>query len=247
MSRTRAGRKAQETHRNFLRTVKDFAQALAEKSWKFSVEETKAMIIERTEKVTGKTEVITCNQAIGEIMNWEGRMNRNSFSNISGDGISDMLCDTFFQGAVVHTGKASYTLWVKPEPKAAIVVEPAPETEPKRDGSETLHICLNDRLHEFRDAAARAADSEMGIFADWDKDTFAVNIDSKTEYEVVLQTRQNRVFASCGCSEFSRRNRVCKHVTEVLKECFAPHFAELEATLEAETEREAWAYLNEVL
>lgn len=114
--------------------------------------------------------------------------------------------------------------------------------------AETLQICLNDRLHEFRAAASRAADFRMLVFADWDKDNFVVvNVDTKSEYKVALQTRANRVFSSCECRDFSRRSRVCKHVTEVLKECFAPHFEELNAALEAESEIEAWAYVHEVI
>jgi hypothetical protein len=114
--------------------------------------------------------------------------------------------------------------------------------------TETLQVCLNDRLDEFQSAVKRAANSTLQVFADWDKDHFVVvNRDSQTEYRVALQTRNNRIFASCGCPDFKRRSRICKHISETLKECFAPMFAELEAVLETESEREAFEYMHELV
>src|SRR5438105_9494997 len=51
--------------------------------------------------------------------------------------------------------------------------------------TETLQVCLNDRLDEFKSAAARAANCKLQVFADWDKDHFVVvNREAKTEYHV---------------------------------------------------------------
>lgn len=72
---------------------------------------TKAMVIERLALATGKKEVITFSQAYGELSMW---MNI-AFKNISEFGFSDMLAETFFQGASVVTSKAEYRLWLKPQ------------------------------------------------------------------------------------------------------------------------------------
>ena len=95
--------------------VGNFAAALAAKQWKYSIAQTKAMVIQRTSKADGSREAITCDQAIGELSLWEGRMSRNAFTNTSDDAISDMICDTFLHGATIHTAKAAYVLWNKPE------------------------------------------------------------------------------------------------------------------------------------
>lgn len=107
MSRTRAGRKSWETRVEFINEVGNFAAALAEKEWKYDLATTKAMVIMRTAKADGRREVITFSQAYSELSMWEGR----SFANNSEDGLSDMLCETFLQGAAVHTKKAEYRLW----------------------------------------------------------------------------------------------------------------------------------------
>ena len=61
MSRTRSGRLAQENHRNFLTNVGGFAAALAAKEWKFTSEQTKAMVIIRTTSGEMFGEAITFN------------------------------------------------------------------------------------------------------------------------------------------------------------------------------------------
>lgn len=111
MSRTRAGRKAQETHRDFLRNVGNFGGALAAKKWKFTSDQTKAMVIIRTKQGEIFGEAITFNQAYGDLFAWEGKRTASAFSNISEHGLSDMLAETFFQGATIVTGKAEYVLW----------------------------------------------------------------------------------------------------------------------------------------
>lgn len=108
MSRTRRGRKSWETRMNFNRTVGSFAAAYAAKEFKFSTAETKAMVIIRTDN-TGRREIITFNQAYGELSLWEGK----AFTNVSPDAFSDMLCETFKQRAVIFTRRASYRLWTK--------------------------------------------------------------------------------------------------------------------------------------
>lgn len=107
MSRTRAGRKAYQTRVDFSRNVGEVIQSFAAKQWKYSLTETKAMVITRTAKETGGREVITFAQAFGELSQWLDR----AFANISEDGLSDMLTETFLQGAEIHTGKAVYRLW----------------------------------------------------------------------------------------------------------------------------------------
>lgn len=72
---------------------------------------TKAMIIERLNYATGKTEVITFGQSYGELSMWLNV----AFKNTSEFGLSDMLAETFFQGAKIVTKKAEYRLWLKPE------------------------------------------------------------------------------------------------------------------------------------
>ncbi len=113
MSRTRDARKGHETRRNFSRSFGDFAAALAAKETKFSIEQTKAMVIIRTANGEIFGEPITFGQAYGELFAWEGKRTINAFSNISEDGLSDMLAATFFQGALVCTAKADYFLWNK--------------------------------------------------------------------------------------------------------------------------------------
>ena len=106
----RAGRKSWNTRVRFNNEVANFFIALAEKKWKYTVEQTQAISVERTAKVNGSKEVITGKQAINELSLWEGRLSRNAFSNISGDAISDMLCDILIQGSTVVTAKAEYRI-----------------------------------------------------------------------------------------------------------------------------------------
>lgn len=110
MSRSRAGRKAYETRINFNNQVGDFFRSLANAPEpKFGRDATKAMIIERVIKETKHKEVITFGEAYGELSMWFNV----AFANISPSGLSDMLAETFFQGAAVHTPKAVYRLWTR--------------------------------------------------------------------------------------------------------------------------------------
>lgn len=202
-TRNRAGRKAYETKLNNFATIKNFAAAMAEKRWKFDSATTKAMIITRTAKETGKTEVITFSQAYAELSGWADR----AFVNTSENGLSDMLAETFFQGAIVHTPKAAYQLWVKPEAKEAAAA------------AETLMINLNDRQEEFQAALKRAAASDLEVYADFERDAFVVvNHSNSHEYRVELKPVGGKALISCTCEDFKRRNRICKHQSAVLQD-----------------------------
>jgi len=87
---------------------------------------------------------------------------------------------------------------------------------------DTMLICLGDREREFTEALARADKNNLEVFHDWERDSFVVvNHDSRTEYKVTLKTTGGKVFASCECSDFSKRSRVCKHQAEVLRDAFS--------------------------
>ncbi len=108
LSRSRAGRKSWATRVNYNHAVGDAVRAMANApAPKYDGKTTKAMIIERT--ANGKTEVITFSQSYGELSMWLNR----AFANISEDGFSDMLAETFFQGATIFTAKAEYRLWLR--------------------------------------------------------------------------------------------------------------------------------------
>jgi hypothetical protein len=67
---------------------------------------------------------------------------------------------------------------------------------PKAQPVAGLGICLNERKDEFKSALKRGAESEMEVFAGWDKDTFfVVNHDKGNEYKVEFQTIENKVYA----------------------------------------------------
>ncbi|MDB5478840.1 MAG: hypothetical protein JWM96_1335, partial [Alphaproteobacteria bacterium] len=136
-ARNRAGRKSYETKLQRFETIRNFAQAMAEKKWKYDAATTKAMIIERT--ANGKTEVITFSQAYGELSMWLNV----TFANISESGLSDMLAETFMQKAAIHTRKAVYRLWVKPAVDAAAV-----EKEEAGTSADRLRLAANQALAE---------------------------------------------------------------------------------------------------
>lgn len=104
--------------------------------------------------------------------------------------------------------------------------------------TETLQICLNDRLPELISAIERAENSNLKVFADWEKDHYVVvNYDNPTkprEYRIVLQTRNMRVFASCICPDFKNRSRCCKHIAITAKECAPEDYANLETVMKKE-------------
>jgi hypothetical protein len=88
--------------------------------------------------------------------------------------------------------------------------------------AETLMICLNDREKEFTAALGRADRNNLEVFHDWEKDAFVVvNHGNRTEYKVSLKTKNGKVFASCECGDFIKRNRLCKHQAEVLRDAFS--------------------------
>lgn len=110
MSKTRAGRKAAETHKRFLRDVGNFAAAFAAKEWKYTQAETEALKIIRTARADQSNETISFSKAYGELALWEGKSPRSAFANISDLGLTDFLADEFTHGAVIHTAKAVYRL-----------------------------------------------------------------------------------------------------------------------------------------
>ena len=88
--------------------------------------------------------------------------------------------------------------------------------------TETLLICLSHREREFTAALARADKNDLDVFHDFEPDSFVVvNRGNRTEYRVVLKTIKGQVFASCECGDFIKRNRVCKHQAEVLRDAFS--------------------------
>ena len=108
MSRTRSGRKSWATRVAYTNAVGDAVRAIANAPEpKYDSKTTKAMVIERT--ANGKKEVITFSQSYGELSMWLNV----AFANISEDGFSDMLAETFLQGADIRTPKAAYRLWNK--------------------------------------------------------------------------------------------------------------------------------------
>ena len=86
----------------------------------------------------------------------------------------------------------------------------APETADKM-------ICLSERRGEFAEALIRGKNSNLEVFADWDKDVFVVvNTDNKNEYRVHLESRDGQLHAMCQCKDFEFRKRTCKHISQVL-------------------------------
>lgn len=94
----------------FERNLANFAGERAGKVWKFDSNTLKSMVIIRTKAGEIFGEAITFNQAYNDLYLWEGKRTRCAFSNISEDGLTDMLAATFFQGATVATEKAQYVL-----------------------------------------------------------------------------------------------------------------------------------------
>lgn len=81
-------------------------------------------------------------------------------------------------------------------------------------------ICLNERKAEFTDAMNRGKNSDLEVYADWDRDAWVVvNRDNKAEYRVNLESRDNQLFGDCSCKDFFYRKRICKHIGEVLTDC----------------------------
>lgn len=110
ISRTRAGRKSWNTRNQYNRAVGEAFRAIANSpEQKYGAVVTRAMIIERT--AGGKREVISFSTAYGELSMWLNV----AFCDYSEFGLSDMLAETFFQGAVIRTLKAEYRLWISPK------------------------------------------------------------------------------------------------------------------------------------
>lgn len=64
-----------------------------------------------------------------------------------------MLAETFFQKSVVHTPKAFYRLWAKPEAKSAAEIVPGNFDKPKNTNGIVTEACgcrfnWNDRFYE---------------------------------------------------------------------------------------------------
>lgn len=78
-------------------------------------------------------------------------------------------------------------------------------------------ICLSTRKTEFVEAFERGRNSNLEVYADWDKDAFVVvNSDNKAEYRVKLESHKGQLFAECECPDFTYRKRICKHISTVL-------------------------------
>jgi len=97
----------------------------------------------------------------------------------------------------------------------AEVIAPLPTQAPN------LAICLTDRKDEFRAALKRGSESDLEVFAGWDKDVFhVVNRDNKSDYRVEFEVMDGKLYSECDCKDFIYRKRVCKHISEVLQEQF---------------------------
>ncbi len=78
-------------------------------------------------------------------------------------------------------------------------------------------ICISERRSEFVEALNRGKNSDLEVYADWDKDAFVVvNRDNGAEYRVSLETRDGGLLGECQCKDFTYRKRICKHLSEVL-------------------------------
>lgn len=84
--------------------------------------------------------------------------------------------------------------------------------------AETMMICLSDRQDEYNEAVSRAADSDLELFNDFEKDSYVVvNRATSKEYRVVFKTVSGKALVSCECKDFSQRNRICKHLAYFLQ------------------------------
>lgn len=85
--------------------------------------------------------------------------------------------------------------------------------------SEETMLCLSERKEEFMSALTRAKNSDMTVYADFERDNFVVvNNDNKSEYRVKLESKHGQFYAECDCPDFKHRHRICKHISEVLTE-----------------------------
>jgi len=201
LTRQRAGRKSWNTRVRYNNAVVDAANAIANAKWKYDSKTTDAFVIERTAKAGGAVALIGFSQAFGELSGWLGK----SFANISEMGLSDMLAETFLQGASIQTLKAEYRLRLQPE------------TAFDAETAKAEMLCITERRSEFVEALTRGANSDLIVYADFEPDTFVVvNRENKKEYRVTLKTIDKILFGLCECPDFIYRKRVCKHIGEVL-------------------------------
>lgn len=71
--------------------------------------------------------------------------------------------------------------------------------EPEKAGK---MICIAERRAEFTEALTRGKNSDLEVYADWDKDAFVVvNNDNNAEYRVHLESRDGQLFGSCECPD----------------------------------------------
>jgi len=82
----------------------------------------------------------------------------------------------------------------------------------------TEMLCLTDRKQEFKQASARAEQSELYVFCDAPDRYGVVNGESKVNYGVNLKTVEGRIYADCDCADFVYRKRLCKHIAAVIDE-----------------------------
>ena len=83
---------------------------------------------------------------------------------------------------------------------------------------DTEMLCLTDRKQEFKQASARAEQSELYVFCDAPDRYGVVNGESKVNYGVNLKTVEGRIYADCDCADFVYRKRLCKHIAAVIDE-----------------------------
>lgn len=89
-------------------------------------------------------------------------------------------------------------------------------------------LCLNERKTEFADALKRAASSTLKVNRGLDQDSFVVvNKTTKREYRVKLTSNQGTVLTSCDCPDHVHRQRICKHISEVLTDVLISNIAGL--------------------
>lgn len=205
MSRTTAARKGHETRRKFLRSFGNFAAALAAKETKFSIEQTKAMVIERTAKATGKREVITFNQAYGELSMWSKNTFKDVFDEDNSElGFSDLLTEAFLEGKTITTAKAVYTLWQRAE----VVKE--------RKSSENKNRLMREKGIEIRNDGAGVVKAEIND---------GVHITNDGRKIALTELTDGHLLAILPKMKFSKRR--FQYVREALRRGFT---AEVKAT-----------------
>lgn len=101
--------------------------------------------------------------------------------------------------------------------KSASVVVALADLKAAREAERAGMICLAERKPEFVAALNRTEKSDLEVFAGFERDSFVVvNRAKRKEYRVHLQSQNGKPYASCECGDFIYRERICKHISEVL-------------------------------